>query len=89
MSQFEQALDKSKLTTPMWLLWILSAGLIALDGFDFFSSSALLYLSSKKIFLLTPAQIGSVAVAAIFGSLIGSLTLGAITDKIGRQKKCY
>lgn len=87
MSQFEQALDKSKLTTPMWLLWILSAGLIALDGFDFFIIGiALPFL--EKDFLLTPAQIGSVAVAAIFGSLIGSLTLGAITDKIGRQK-CY
>lgn len=85
MSQFEQALDKSKLTTPMWLLWILSAGLIALDGFDFFIIGiALPFL--EKDFLLTPAQIGSVAVAAIFGSLIGSLTLGAITDKIGRQK---
>lgn len=32
---FEQHLDASKVTRVMWLLWALSAGLIALDGFDF------------------------------------------------------
>lgn len=85
MSNFESVLDKSKLTRPMWLLWILSAGLIALDGFDFFIIGiALPFL--EKDFNLTSPEIGAVAVAAIVGSLIGSLTLGAITDKIGRQK---
>lgn len=85
MSNFESILDKSKLTRPMWLLWILSAGLIALDGFDFFIIGiALPFL--EKDFNLTSSEIGAVAVAAIVGSLIGSLTLGAITDKIGRQK---
>jgi hypothetical protein len=33
---FEQRLDAAPVTRVMWLLWILSAGLIALDGFDFF-----------------------------------------------------
>ncbi|PZO08161.1 MAG: hypothetical protein DCF25_22455, partial [Leptolyngbya foveolarum] len=33
---FQNELNASKLTRPMWMLWILSAGLIALDGFDFF-----------------------------------------------------
>jgi MFS family permease len=85
MNNFQSVLNKSKLTRPMWLLWILSAGLIALDGFDFFIIGiALPFL--EKDFNLTSTEIGTVAVAAIVGSLIGSLTLGAITDKIGRQK---
>ncbi|BAQ59959.1 general substrate transporter [Geminocystis sp. NIES-3708] len=85
MSNFKTELDKSKLTRLMWLLWILSAGLIALDGFDFFIIGiALPFL--EKDFNLTSPQIGAIAVAAIVGSLIGSLTLGAVTDKIGRQK---
>lgn len=50
MSQFEQALDKSKLTTPMWLLWILSAGLIALDGFDFFHHRHCFTFPRKRFF---------------------------------------
>lgn len=32
---FEARLDASPLTRTMGLLWLLSAGLIALDGFDF------------------------------------------------------
>ncbi|BAQ64461.1 MFS transporter [Geminocystis sp. NIES-3709] len=85
MNNFESKLDESKLTKPMWFLWLLSAGLIALDGFDFFIIGiALPFL--EKDFNLTTTQIGSIAVSAIIGSLIGSLTLGGITDKIGRQK---
>jgi len=33
---FEERLDNSPITRTMGLLWLLSAGLIALDGFDFF-----------------------------------------------------
>jgi len=85
MSNFEEKLDQSNLTRSMWLLWILAAGLIALDGFDFFIIGiALPFL--EKDFSLTTAETGAVAVAAIAGSLLGSLTLGPITDKIGRQK---
>lgn len=68
----------------MWLLWALSAGLIALDGFDFFIIGiAMPFL--QRDFGLGFAEIGAVAVAAVAGSLVGSLTLGPITDKIGRQ----
>ncbi|MGI0480864.1 MFS transporter [Geminocystis sp. CENA526] len=85
MNNFQSALDNSKITKPMWFLWLLSAGLIALDGFDFFIIGiALPFL--EKDFNLNSTEIGSIAVSAIIGSLIGSLTLGGITDKIGRQK---
>jgi MFS family permease len=82
---FEERLDESQLTRSMWLLWLLAAGLIALDGFDFFIIGIALPFI-KQDFNLTPTEIGAVAVAAIAGALVGSLTLGPITDKIGRQR---
>ncbi|HEY9618268.1 MAG TPA: MFS transporter [Microcoleaceae cyanobacterium] len=83
-ASFEQQLDASKITRVMWLLWALSAGLIALDGFDFFIIGVALPFLQRD-FSLSAIEIGAVAVAAIAGSLVGSLTLGPITDKIGRQ----
>lgn len=82
---FEERLDESRLTRVMWLLWALSAGLIALDGFDFLSL-AWQFPFLQRDFSLSSAQIGAVAVAAVAGSLFGSLTLGPITDKVGRQR---
>jgi MFS family permease len=83
-NSFEARLDASHITPVMWLLWALSAGLIALDGFDFFIIGiAIPFL--QRDFGLSSATVGAVAVAAIAGSLVGSLTLGPITDKIGRQ----
>ncbi|WP_026736338.1 MFS transporter [Fischerella sp. PCC 9605] len=81
---FEQRLDASNITRVMWLLWVLSAGLIALDGFDFFIIGVAIPFLQRD-FSLSSTEIGSVAVAAVAGSLLGSLTLGPITDKIGRQ----
>jgi MFS family permease len=81
---FEQRLDAAEITRPMWLLWALSAGLIALDGFDFFIIGiAIPFL--QQDFSLNTTAVGAIAVAAIVGSLIGSLTLGPLTDRIGRQ----
>ncbi|MGV2827994.1 MFS transporter [Myxosarcina sp. GI1(2024)] len=82
---FEERLDESRLTRVMWLLWALSAGLIALDGFDFFIIGVAIPFLQRD-FSLSSAQIGAVAVAAVAGSLFGSLTLGPITDKVGRQR---
>jgi len=84
LPSFEQRLDDAQISRVMWLLWALSAGLIALDGFDFFIIGvAMPFL--RLDFGLDTAQVGAVAVAAIAGSLVGSLTLGPITDKVGRQ----
>lgn len=81
---FEQRLDEAALTRAMGLLWVLSAGLIALDGFDFFVIGvALPFL--KRDFGLDAATLGAVATAAVVGSLVGSLTLGPITDRVGRK----
>ncbi|WP_225914061.1 hypothetical protein [Leptolyngbya ohadii] len=42
----------------MWLLWALSAGLIALDGFDFFIIGVALPFLQRD-FSLSPTKIGA------------------------------
>lgn len=81
---FEQRLNASDLTHPMKWLWALSAGLILLDGFDFFIIGVALPFLQQD-FGLGTAEIGAIAVAALAGSLVGSLILGPITDRVGRQ----
>ncbi len=82
---FQARLDAAELTRAMGLLWALSAGLIALDGFDFFIIGVALPFLQQD-FGLNPTQMGAIAVAAIAGSLFGSLLLGPLTDRIGRQQ---
>ena len=83
-SRFKAELDSSKLTRPMWMLWILSAGLIALDGFDFFIIGVAMPFIQRD-FDLSAGWVGAIATAALAGALIGSLTLGPVTDRVGRQ----
>jgi len=82
---FQERLDESQLTRAMWLLWALSAGLIVLDGFDFFIIGVAIPFLARD-FDLSSAQIGAIAVAAVAGALLGSLTLGPLTDRVGRQR---
>ena len=66
------------------MLWILSAGLIALDGFDFFIIGVAMPFIQRD-FGLSAGWVGAIATAALAGALVGSLTLGPVTDKVGRQ----
>src|SRR5687767_9549860 len=81
---FQQRLDQSVITRPMVQLWLLAASLIALDGFDFFIIGVALPFLQRDLDL-GPAAVGAVAAAAVAGSLLGSLFLGPLTDKLGRQ----
>lgn len=81
---FQQRLDQSAITRPMVRLWLLAASLIALDGFDFFIIGVALPFLQRDLDL-GPAAVGAVAAAAVAGSLLGSLFLGPLTDKLGRQ----
>ena len=83
--RFQAELDSAALTQPMWMLWILSAGLIALDGFDFFIIGVAMPFIQRD-FGLSAGWVGAIATAALAGALIGSLTLGPITDQVGRQR---
>ncbi|MBE9079951.1 MFS transporter [Romeria aff. gracilis LEGE 07310] len=83
-SSFLEQLNRSSLTRPMWRLWLLSAGLIGLDGFDFFIIGVAMPFIQQD-FGLGPEAVGAIATAAVVGALVGSLTLGPITDRVGRQ----
>ncbi|PSN15237.1 MFS transporter [filamentous cyanobacterium CCT1] len=83
-ADFQQRLDCSAITRPMVVLWLLAASLIALDGFDFFIIGVALPFLQRDL-SLGPAEVGTVASAAVAGALVGSLTLGPLTDKVGRQ----
>lgn len=83
-AQFQAHLNQSALTRPMWLLWLLSAGLIALDGFDFFIIGVAMPFIQRD-FGLNAGWVGAIATAALVGALVGSLTLGPLTDRVGRQ----
>lgn len=82
---FTDRLDAADITPAMRSLWLLSAGLIALDGFDFFIIGVALPFLQRD-FGLRPGEVGAVAVAALAGSLLGSLTFGPLTDRVGRQR---
>ncbi|HSM83121.1 MAG TPA: MFS transporter [Nodosilinea sp.] len=81
---FQQRLDAAAITRPMVGLWALSASLIALDGFDFFIIGVALPFLQQD-WQLGPAAVGAVAAAAVAGALVGSLTLGPLADRVGRQ----
>ena len=83
-ARLQAELDASAITRPMWMLWILSAGLIALDGFDFFIIGVAMPFIQRD-FGLSAGWVGAIATAALAGALVGSLTLGPVTDKVGRQ----
>ncbi|MGB3240933.1 MAG: MFS transporter [Geitlerinemataceae cyanobacterium] len=82
---FEEQLDKSHITQPMWILWALSAGLIALDGFDFFIIGVAMPFIQRD-FGVGATTTGAIAVAAVAGAFAGSLLLGPLADKLGRQR---
>lgn len=69
----------------MWVLWALSAGLIALDGFDFFIIGLAMPFIQRD-FGIGAATTGAIAVAAVAGAFAGSLLLGPLADKLGRQR---
>ena len=81
---FQQRLDRSAITPPMVRLWLLAASLIALDGFDLFILGVALPFLRQDLGL-GPAALGMVAAAALVVSLLGALTLGPLTDRVGRQ----
>lgn len=69
----------------MWILWALSAGLIALDGFDFFIIGLAMPFIQRD-FGVGAATTGAIAVAAVAGAFAGSIVLGPLADKLGRQR---
>ena len=77
--------DAIKLTPLQKKAWLLSAGGVALDGFDLFIMGVALPLILDSF--SGPAwQTGLIASAAIVGAVFGALVGGNLTDRFGRKR---
>src|SRR5262252_10487482 len=79
-----EAIDQSKVGAFQVGIFVLSGLCLIMDGFDV---QALGYLAPAiiKDWRLTPAQMGPVLSAALFGILVGSIAFSAIADRVGRR----
>ena len=82
--EIAQLLDSSKISSFQVGIFILCGLCLIMDGFDV---QALGYLAPAiiKDWRLTPAQMGPVLSAALFGILVGSIAFSAIADRVGRR----
>ena len=77
--------DAVRLTPLQKKAWLLSAGGVALDGFDLFIMGVALPLILDSF--SGPAwQTGLIASAAIIGAIFGALFGGNLTDRFGRKR---
>lgn len=82
--EISQLLDNTKISAFQAGIFVLCGLCLIMDGFDV---QALGYLAPAiiKDWHLTPAQMGPVLSAALFGILVGSIVFSAIADRIGRR----
>ncbi|MET3288929.1 UNVERIFIED_CONTAM: AAHS family benzoate transporter-like MFS transporter [Brevibacillus sp. OAP136] len=86
-TQGQSALGTKKSTNTITSLVILFCWLtIFSEGYDLGIYGAVLPALMKSEWALTPAAAGAIGSYALIGMLIGSITVGAITDMIGRKK---
>lgn len=79
-----KVLDESNLSFLHWKVWFLSAMGIFIDGFDLFIIGIALPLI-KVSYNPSPVEIGLLGVSCIIGAIIGSISMGYLTDKLGRR----
>jgi MFS family permease len=77
-------IDEAPFTKTHRRVWLLSSMGIMLDGFDFFIMGVALPLIRQEWHPGTWVE-GILSAAAIIGAIVGACTLGALTDKLGRQ----
>jgi MFS transporter, AAHS family, 4-hydroxybenzoate transporter len=82
--EISQVLDNAKISAFQVGVFILCGLCLIMDGFDV---QALGYLAPAiiKDWQLTPAQMGPVLSAALFGILVGSILFSTIADRVGRR----
>lgn len=71
--------------TNAWFVVLIALGGTFIDAYDF-TSLGIGAVQLRQQFHLSPAQLGSVTAVMGFGALIGALSGGYYTDKIGRLK---
>lgn len=78
--------SKERLTPLQKKAWLLSAGGVALDGFDLFIMGVALPLLLHQFQGYASWVTGLIASAAVVGAIIGALFGGLLTDRFGRKR---
>lgn len=80
-----EAIDGSPLGRFQWMVVVLSALLLIVDGYDVFVAGTVLPTLIKEWGLSKP-QAGALQAWALFGMMFGALIFGPLADRIGRKK---
>ena len=80
----DHLLNAAPFTSTHRRVWLLGSMGIMLDGFDFFIMGVAIPLI-KAQWHPSSLELGLISSAAILGAIVGAATLGALTDRIGRQ----
>jgi MFS family permease len=77
-------LDGAPFTPLHRRVWLLASMGILLDGFDFFIMGVAIPLIREQ-WSPNDLEVGLITASAVLGAMVGAATLGALTDRIGRQ----
>src|SRR5271154_6242350 len=77
-------LQSPPMTGMQWLIWSLAAAGKFFVGFIIFMTGVALPLFSTE-FDIGPTAHGVISAASLFGILVGAVTLGGLSDRLGRK----
>jgi len=78
-------IDKRRIGLHQWLLFVLCAAVILLDGFDIQTVSYTAPLLAKHLGV-SVASFGPIFAAGLAGLTVGSVLIGPIADRFGRKR---
>ncbi len=80
----QQLVDQAKFSSFHWIVLLWCLIIIIFDGYDLVIYGVALPLLMEQ-WALTPVQAGWLASSALFGMMIGAMTFGTLSDKLGRK----
>jgi benzoate transport len=81
----KQAIETSRMSAYQWLLVTVATFLNALDGYDVLAM-AFTATSVTEEFGLSGGELGTLLSTGLIGMAVGSLVVGPLADRFGRQK---
>ena len=81
----EEVIDKAKISPFHWRILFWCTLIIIFDGYDLVIYGVVLPILMKE-WSLDPVTAGMLGSAALFGMMVGAMTLGTLSDKFGRKK---
>jgi len=79
------AVASAPMTAMQWRIWSLAAAGKFFEGFVVFMTGVALPLIVRE-FHIRPDAGGFIAAASLFGILVGAITLGGLSDHVGRKR---